>query len=109
MKIFISWSGSYSRVIAEALRDNLPSLFKSITVWMSDSDILPGARWQDELTHHPKSTEFGVLCITPENINSHWILYEAGALSKSLDSYISIVPYLYEVEIESVPTPIRQF
>ena len=109
MEIFISWSGSSSRLIAEALRDNLPSLFKSIKVWMSGSDILPGALWQEELTRHLKRTEFGVLCLTPENINAHWILYEAGALSKSLENHISIVPYLCGVKIESVPPPIKQF
>jgi hypoxanthine phosphoribosyltransferase len=76
---------------------------------MSDSDIPAGARWQLELIRHLKSTEFAVLCLTPENINSHWILYEAGALSRSLESQISIVPYLYEVEIERVPPPIKQF
>lgn len=31
-----------------------------------------------------KSPNFGIIWVTPENLNSAWILFEAGALAKSL-------------------------
>jgi len=52
---------------------------------MSETDIDKGARGLDEMGKALSEIKLGVVCLTPENLESHWILYEAGALSKTLD------------------------
>jgi len=36
----------------------------------------------------------GIICLTPENLSADWILYEAGALSKTLDAKTRVCTYL---------------
>jgi hypothetical protein len=85
MKIIFSWSGSRSKEMASALYNWLPSIIQSIDPWMSDSDIDIGSRWGQNLDKELESANFGILCLTPESLNSTWIHYEAGALSKFID------------------------
>jgi hypothetical protein len=48
------------------------------------------------------------LCITPENLSSEWILFEAGALSKSmLDA--KVIPLLFGLELSDLSGPLSQF
>ena len=49
MKVFISWSGTRSKLIATALRKWLPYIMQSVEPWMSDTDINAGARWSREI------------------------------------------------------------
>src|SRR5687768_11335972 len=96
MKVFLSWSGDTSRQIAEALRDWLPNVLQAVDPWMSKADIEPGTRWGVELAARLEEIRFGVLCLTPQNLTSAWMLFEAGALSKSLTQTF-LCPYLYDL------------
>jgi hypothetical protein len=69
---------------------------------MSSEDIRPGARWNPAVAEELAHTNFGILCLTPENYNAPWVLFEAGALAKSLKD-ASVCPYL----IDLVPTDLR--
>ena len=82
MKVFIGWSGAVSRQVAELLRDWLPKVIQVLEPWMSEQDIGKGARWSAEVAHNLQEARVGILCITPENLQSTWIHFEAGALSK---------------------------
>jgi TIR domain len=84
MKIFISWSGDRSRLIAEALRDWLRLVIPRSEPWLSKDDIRKGTRWSTELATILEQAQFGIICLTPDNIDRPWILFEAGALSKAL-------------------------
>lgn len=83
MRVFLSWSGPKSRAFAEALRDWLPRVL-DIEPWMSAEDIGKGERWADILGRTLEEHDVGILCVTPENSIAPWLLFEAGALSKSL-------------------------
>ena len=85
--VFISWSGERSRMAAEALRDWLPVVLPASKPWMSKKDIEKGSQGLDEVG---KALEMriGIVCLTPENLDAHWILYEAGALSKTLGARV---------------------
>lgn len=48
------------------------------------------------------------MCLTPENLDSRWLLFEAGALSKSLNT-ARVCPYLYDLKISDVLEPLAQF
>jgi hypothetical protein len=108
MKIFISWSGERSRHIAEGLRDWIPHLINDASPWLSSADIEPGARWGPHITANLEQTDFGILCLTPENLAEPWILFEAGALSKSVDRS-KVTPYLYDLTPADVKYPLAQF
>ena len=84
MKIFISWSGTRSHKVALALRDWLPDLFNGIELFVSSEDIRRGKRWPIEVSKELDSSNFGIVCLTKENLEAPWILFESGALSKSL-------------------------
>ena len=78
MEILISWSGERSQSLARALREWLPGVLQRIAPWMSDMDIYSGSRWADELGTRLAKSNFGIDCVTPENSNAPWILFEAG-------------------------------
>ena len=84
MKVFISWSGPRSRAVAVALKDWLPLVLEGVDPWVSDKDISAGERWAQSVAGELESANFGIICITPENLNADWILFESGALSKSM-------------------------
>ncbi|MFL9890220.1 TIR domain-containing protein [Paraburkholderia sp. RL17-381-BIF-C] len=108
MKIFISWSGDRSRYIAEALREWLPKVMQTVKPWMSDADIFAGSRWLNEVSSELATTNFGLLCVTPENQSNAWLLFEAGALSKALNE-ASVCPLLYEMAPSQLSGPLAQF
>jgi len=108
MKVFVSWSGDRSKVVAESLSKWLPDVFQDLTIWMSAHNIDAGQRWGRVLDEQLASTSFGILCLTPENISSPWLLFEAGALSKVI-AEAKVVPYLFQVSTTDVPYPLAQF
>lgn len=108
MKVFISWSGSRSKALANALRDWLPLTLNYIQPWVSDKDIGAGDRWAQSIAGELETSNFGIICITPENLQSEWILFEAGALSKSmLDA--KVIPLLFGLELSDLSGPLSQF
>ncbi|HEU4710371.1 MAG TPA: toll/interleukin-1 receptor domain-containing protein [Pyrinomonadaceae bacterium] len=109
MKIFISWSGERSKAIATALKLFLSDVFlDDVQTWMSDHDIGAGARWSTDLSNELESSNFGVLCLTPENLNAPWLLFEAGSLAKVV-SAAYVVPYRLNLTATDVGYPLAQF
>ena len=88
MKIFISWSGAYSHGVAMALRDWLKLPFPHVQTFVSSEDIRKGKRWLHEISSQLTSTNFGIVCLTPDNFEAPWIVFEAGALSKLKDANV---------------------
>jgi hypothetical protein len=107
VKIFLSWSGKASKELAEALRDWIPNVIQSAEPWIS-TEIEKGARWADDLAWRLKDTRVGILCLTSENLESPWIHFEAGSLSKTVDKSF-VCPYLLNVDESSVKYPLAQF
>jgi hypothetical protein len=108
--IFISWSGPRSRHVAETLKTWLPTLLQSAKPWMSESDIEKGTRGLDEIGKALAGIKIGITCLTPENLNASWILYEAGALAKALDDKTRLCTYLLGgLKPQDVPPPLGMF
>lgn len=110
MKLFISWSGIRSKGLAEALRDWLPMLFETVEPWVSANDIEAGQRWSSEIASELEQTNFGIVCVTPENKEAPWIHFEAGALAKTIDK-ARVVPLLLGMPMSDLPGtgPLAQF
>lgn len=108
MNVFISWSGNRSRAVAIALKEWLSDILQSTTAWMSEHDLDAGVRWSHRLSKVLEDSNLGVICLTPENQKSAWILFEAGALSKSLQES-RLVPFLIDMLPRDVEPPLSQF
>lgn len=85
MKLFISWSGELSQRVAGVLRRHLPCIIQGLEVFMSRHDLESGTRWSLQLAKELDDSNFGIICLTPDNLNNPWLLFEAGALTKYTD------------------------
>ena len=108
VNVFLSWSGEHSKQLATVLREWLALVFPEVQFWASSQDIQAGQRWRDELDRQLESTDFGVLCLVPTNLMSPWLLFEAGALSKSVAAG-RVVPYCAGFQAEDVSGPLAGF
>ena len=108
MSVFVSWSGDRSKRLAQALMPLVSGAVPGLDVWMSEQDIQAGARWSDALNRTLESSDFGVLCLTPENLNAPWLLFEAGSLAKSV-SGSKVVPYRLGLAPDEISLPLAQF
>jgi hypothetical protein len=55
-----------------------------------------------------EAAKAGIICLTPSNLHSDWILFEAGALSKTLQNTY-VCPFLIGLEPSDVKPPLAQF
>jgi len=106
VKVFISWSGAASRSVAEALAVWFPKVIQGVEPFVSAKDIDKGANWTVELARELEDAQFGIICLTPDNLLSPWLNYEAGAITKSVSS--RVCPVLHGVEKATVRPPIAQ-
>lgn len=108
MKIFISWSGERSQALAQALHQRLPYVLQYLDPWLSQSDIDAGERWAEQVAKELEACSFGITCLTAENVSSPWILFESGALAKSMQEG-RVVPLLLDLNISDLSGPLAQF
>lgn len=107
MKVFISWSGNLSKEIAGLLKEWIEQCIQSVEVFVSSEDIEKGERWDSRLTSELNASNFGIVCLTAENINAPWIHFEAGALSKKLDSKVGTL--IINTNISDIKGPLSTF
>jgi len=107
-KVFLSWSGTKSNQLSQALREWLPQVIQNLEPWMSDSDLEKGSRWASEISGQLEQAQIGIICLTPENIETPWVNFEAGALSKQLERS-RVCPYLLGLSHSDLTFPLAQF
>lgn len=86
----------------------LEKLIPPNSQWFSVKNIGPGDRWRNEVSTALEECNFGIICVTQENVEAPWLLFEAGALAKSLDKG-KVVPILVNLEIKRLKDPLAQF
>ncbi len=106
MKIFLSWSGIKSKAVAETLKNWIPQIIQAVDPWIS-VDIDKGRRWSSEISNQLEESRFGVICLTRDNLESTWIHFEAGALSKTKDAYVWTL--LLDIKPADVQPPLGSF
>jgi hypothetical protein len=75
---------------------------------MSDVDLQKGADWNQTLTSELEATSFGLFCLTPENLSSPWLLFEAGAIARR-PGLKRVFTHLFDLADNDVPWPLAQF
>lgn len=107
MKVFVSWSGDLSKKYAAFLKNWLEQCIQSVEVFFSAEDIEKGETWHAKLSSELRDTNFGIVCLTSENVNAPWIHFEAGALSKMLDSRVATLAI--NVNFADIKGPLSTF
>ncbi len=106
MKVFISWSGKRSKETSEFLRSWIRKVIQAAETWIS-LDIEKGNRWSEDIKNELEQSKIGIICLNKENLQSEWILFEAGALSKSQDAHVCT--FLLDVNPADVKPPLGLF
>ncbi len=106
MLVFLSWSGQQSKAVAERLSSWIGQVIQAAEPWIS-LDIEKGARWSPEISQKLEASKVGIICLTPDNLDAQWILFEAGALSKTKDAHVCT--FLLGLEPSDVEQPLGQF
>jgi hypothetical protein len=109
MRIFIAWSGLRSQAIAKHLRSWFPNFIQALKPFLSTEDIAAGSRWSANIAKQLQDSDFGVICLTRDNIFSPWIHFESGALSVPYEKE-RVCPILVDREIGNrLPDTLKQF
>ena len=106
-KVFISWSGERSKVFADILRRWLPKVVH-VSPFFSQSDIRKGSNWYNDIIDELKQTKVGVFCITCDNDQAPWLIFEAGAISVGL-ARPKVCPLLFGISPASLKGPLLTF
>jgi hypothetical protein len=107
MRVFLSWSGDRSRAVAELLDTWLRTTVQACRPWISNM-IEGGASWVTEINENIRDTPVGVLCLTKQNLDRPWVLFEAGAMARGLPSQ-RVIPLLIDIAPEDLKGPLHQF
>lgn len=107
-KVFISWSGERSQKIGKILSDWLPSVLQTVKPYFSPDDIEKGTKWSSEISKALSDSSVGIICLTRENLDKPWILFEAGALSNHFGDS-NVCTALFDVEPSDIKPPLSTF
>lgn len=107
-KVFISWSGDRSKQLGAAIRAWLPKVLQSVEVYFSDTDIEVGSRWYNEIVDALEKSDAGLVILTPENITRQWIMFEAGAIARSVERG-RVCPILFGLKKSDLKGPLGFF
>src|SRR4029077_2327530 len=77
-KIFLCWSKTRSKRIAEGGARLLPQIIKGIQPIVS-TEFRKGKEWSRLLRRDLDQARTGIVFLTPENVDAPWIHFEAGA------------------------------
>ena len=107
-KVFISWSGELSKKLAEEVRLWLPGVLQFVKPYFTPNDIEKGTRWSTDIASELESSNAGIICLTKDNINKPWILFEAGALSKNFGKS-NVCTILFNLDNADLTGPLTSF
>ncbi len=108
MRVFVSWSGELSHEVALTLRGWLPNVLQAVELYVSSEDVTKGARWFADVSGELERASFGIICLTRQSLSAPWVLFEAGALAKSI-AQSRVTPLLIDLTAAEVQGPLAQF
>jgi hypothetical protein len=108
VNVFLSWSGPRSKEVAETFYKWLPTVINSVEPFISQRNIEKGVVGQNELSQSLEEINFGIICLTKDNLHADWILYEAGALSK-FQKEARVWTFLLDIKPTNISGPLSKF
>jgi hypothetical protein len=107
MKLFISWSGSTSQSIADEMRKWIGLILPQVKPFITTTDIDKGAQWEGKIRAELQQSDFGIVILTRDNLDSQWVAFEAGALSKHLEGRVATI--LFGISHADIKPPLSIF
>jgi hypothetical protein len=108
LKVFISWSGSLSNRVSAHLVEFLGLVIQSLEIFIS-TEIERGSIWNNLINNELRNTFCGIICITSDNFEAPWILFESGALAKGIEQN-RICTFLIDLDPSFLlSSPLAQF
>ena len=80
--------------MAQALKEWLPLVIQASKPWMSEVDIEKGTIGLLSIREALGGIRHGIICLTPENPNNPWVLFEAGAIASKVGEETRLYAYL---------------
>lgn len=80
-----------------------------VNVWVSSEDIHLGQDWRKTLRDALDTSNYAVLCVTPQNVDSPWIAMETGAIAMKSEQGFFAVPVLFGLEERDLPSHLSGF
>jgi hypothetical protein len=108
MKVFISWSGEISNRVANLFSEWIPCVVQSADPWLSSNNLDPGSIFFEAVQDELGQTSLGIVCLTQENREKPWILFESGALAKGLTKN-RVYTFLIDLVPADVTGPLANF
>jgi TIR domain len=108
MKVFISWSGELSKLLAEALRKWLPRTLQTVKPYFTPDDIEKGSKWDAEISKELEATDICIIALTRDSLKSQWIAFEAGAISRTVEK-ARVCPIVFDIEPTDIQGPLARF
>jgi hypothetical protein len=109
---FLSWSGTLSGEIASYIKtDILDPLFEDFIEPFISSEIGVGNLFAPEILERLKKSDFGIVCITAENIEKPWVSFECGGLvnnGKKDNLYVILVDISVDM-LKRLNQPLSEF
>lgn len=108
LKVFISWSGDLGKSIGNQLKIFLESVIQSLEIFIS-TEMERGSIWNVLINKELSNTSCGIICLTADNFESPWILFESGALAKGIEQN-RIYTFLVNIDpSDLLSSPLAQF
>jgi hypothetical protein len=107
VRVFLSWSGEPSKLLAEALAEGMRALSPRLEPWLSD-DLDPGEEWASTLIPQIRKAQLAILCLTHRNVNAPWIAFETGAYYTSRLRK-GVIPFLLDLPPGELEFPLGLF
>lgn len=76
--------------------------------YFNPNDIEKGTRWSTDIASELESSDAGIICLTKDNLNKPWILFEAGALSKNFGKS-NVCKILFNLDSSDFSGPLTSF
>ena len=109
MDVFVSWSGEASKEIAKVLTKYLRLLLPGIKPFFSPEGITMGDRWPERLSVTLQECKVGLFCITADNYENPWLLFEAGAISSRVGQGRVIPIFFGKIKPTDIKSPLTFF
>jgi hypothetical protein len=82
---------------------------QTLEVFYSPNDIPSGAPWVDEIRKNLQGQVFGIVCVTRQNLNEPWLLFESGAISNAVGDQSRLCPFLFDIDSKAIGPPLSIF
>jgi hypothetical protein len=115
-KVFVSHSSTDKKLV-DALRELVTAVFSDdveimySTASVATGGIAAGQSWLEWIHQQIRDSDLTIALLTPLSRSQPWLMWEAGAVSGlglSRGSAIPVVPLLYGIRQEEVPSPLGQ-